>query len=126
MSTFTRAAEARRVVDLILNQLERMRSSPPDPNELRDAKALAVGRFALGLETSDAVMEALVDLDLYGLSDDSLDTYRTRVRAVSPAQTASMAMDLLHPQRAAIVVVGPAAQIAPTLKDLGSVEVVTP
>ena len=118
LSTFTRVSETR--------ELERARSEPPNEIELRDARALAVGSFSLGLETSAAVMGALVDLDVYGLPEDSLDTYRSRVRATRVEDTTRMAQTLLHPGRAAIVVVGPAESLVPQLEDLGPVEVVTP
>ncbi len=126
LSTFTRVSETRRAIDLALGELERARSEPPDENELRDARALAVGRFSLGLETSAAVLGALVDLDVYGLPEDSLDTYRSRVRAIRVEDTTRMAETLLHPERAAIVVVGPAESLVPQLEGLGPVEVVTP
>jgi zinc protease len=60
----------------------------------------------MGLETCDAVTASLVDLDVYGLPDDSLDTYRTRVRAITAADMAAVAQAHLHPERAAIVLVG--------------------
>jgi zinc protease len=126
VATFTRVPETRRALDLVLEQLEVARTDPPHEDELRDARALQVGQFSLGLETSRAVMSALVDLDVYGLPQDSLDTYRRRVRATTTADTARMARELLHPERAAIVLVGPAAELAPQLQGLGSVEVVKP
>jgi zinc protease len=126
VSTFTRVSQARRVVDLLLEELDRARSEPPTEAELRRARALAVGRFALGLETSAAVAESLVDLDIHGLPEDSLDTYRGRVRAVTVEDTAREARRLLHPERAAIVLVGPAEQLVPAFEDLGPLEMVQP
>jgi zinc protease len=126
VSTFTRVAEARRTLDLALAEIERFRREPPGEAELQDARALAVGEFSLGLETSDAVIAALVDLDVYGLPEDSLDTYRARVRAVGPEQIAELARRLLHPERAAIVLVGPAEVLRPQLEGLGPIEVVAP
>jgi zinc protease len=126
ISTFTRVSEVRTVVDLLLGELERMRAQPPTEDELSQAKTLAVGSFSLGLETSDAVIAGLVDLDVHGLPEDSLDTYRVRVRAVSTVDAAREARRLLHPERAAIVLVGPADEIVPQVEDLGPVEVVTP
>ena len=126
VSTFTRVPEVRRTLDLVLAELERAKSDPPSEEELRDARALTVGRFSLGLETSAAVVAALVDLDVYGLPEDSLDTYRSRVRATRVEDTARMARTLLHPERAAIVLVGPARDIVPQVEDMGLVEVVTP
>jgi zinc protease len=126
LSTFTRVPEVRRTLDLALAELERFRREPPTAKELQDARALAVGEFSLGLETSDSVRGALVDLDVYGLPEDSLDTYRARVRATTTEETAALAPRLLHPERAAIVIVGPAEKVLPQLEGLGPVEVVKP
>jgi len=124
--TFTRVPEVRRVLDLILVDLEKMREEPPTAQELRDAKALLVGHFGLGLETSTAVVSSEVDLAVYGLPEDSLDTYRGRVRAVETADTARMARELLHPERAVIVLVGPADALLAQVEDLGPVEIIQP
>jgi len=126
VSTFTRVPETRRVIDLLLAELERIAAEPPDAQELRDAQTLAAGHFALGLETSDAVVATLVELDVYDLPEDSIDTYRARVRAVTTEDTARVARALVHPQRAAIVLVGPADALRPQVQDLGPVEVVDP
>jgi predicted Zn-dependent peptidase len=72
------------------------------------------------------VTRALVDLDVQGLPADSLDTYRDRVLAATLDDVRRAARERLHPERAAIVVVGPAADLAPALEGLGPVEVVKP
>jgi zinc protease len=125
-STSTRVSETRRALDLLLAELARMRSEPPGDKELGWARTLMTGRFSMGLETSAAVMDALVDLDVYGLPEDSLDTYRSRVRAVSAEEVARAAREHLHPDRAAIVVVGPADALREQLAGLGPLEVRTP
>jgi zinc protease len=114
------------VVDLLLAELVRARSEPPMGSELEEMRALAVGQFALGIETSDAVLDSLVNLDIYDLPHDSLDTYRSRIRAVTAADVERLALELLHPDRAAIVLVGPAEALTPQLSDLGPIEVVQP
>jgi len=126
VATFTRVAEVRAVIDLLLAELERARRDPPAGLELEEIRALEVGQFALGLETSDAVLSSLVNLDIYGLPEDSLDTYRSTIRAVTAADVARLALELLHPERAAIVLVGPADALAPQLQDLGPIEIVRP
>lgn len=125
-STFTRVAETRRTLDLLLAELERGRAEPPDESELSWARTLTIGGFAMGLETSAAVMQSLVDLDVNGLPEDSLDTFRGRVRAVTAKDVRRAARAHLHPERAAIVLVGPASELVPQVQDLGPVEVVTP
>jgi zinc protease len=125
-ATFTRVEKTRTALDLLLAELARARSDPPADTELSWARTLATGSFSMGLETSDAVTASLVDLVVFGLPDDSLDTYRTRVRAVTPADIAAVAHAHLHPERAAIVLVGPAKAILPQLEGLGDVEIVKP
>ena len=126
VSTFTRVAEVRRVVDLLLSELSRVRSDPPSEDEVANAQSQKVGNFSLGLETSFAVTSSLVDLDVHGLPEDSLDTFRGRIRALTAEDAARAARDLVHPERAAILVVGPAEAILPQLEDLGAVEVIQP
>ena len=103
-----------------------MRSDPPGAAELGAVKSYVVGRFALNLETSSGVMAALVGLDVYGLPEDSLDTYRSRVRSIDTADTARVARALLFPDTSAIVVLGPAEVLVPQLEGLGPVRVIQP
>ncbi|MFK7896499.1 MAG: M16 family metallopeptidase [Myxococcota bacterium] len=127
ISTFTRVPEVRRVIDLVLGEMEAIRGGRPiDEEELSKFISYNVGRFGLGLETSEAVLGSIVDLRVHGLPDDSLDTFRGRVRDVTLADVAEAAQTRLHPDRAAIIVLGPADQIAPQLESLGDVEIVQP
>jgi zinc protease len=126
VSTFTKVPTTRKALDLVLAEIERMKTAPPDGAELADAKSLQVGSFALGLETSGRVVRSLVSLDVYGLPKDTLDTFRQRVRNVTAGTVEEMAVELLDPERAAIVVLGPAGALVPQLEDLGPVEVVQP
>jgi len=125
-ATATRVPEAGRAAELVLEVLEAGREKPPTDEEISLAKAGAAGRFALGLETSEALVSQLVELEVYGLPRDSLDTYRSRVVAVTPADVRRAAEAYLHPARAALVVVGPAEALVPQLEGLGPVEVVDP
>ena len=125
ISTFTRADQVRPALELLLEEVTAIRDTrPPDGLELRNAKAFSVGHFALGLETSESVMASLVNLDVYGLPEDSLDTYRSRVGTVTESEIAGLAHELLHPERAAIVIVGPATKLLPELEGFGPVQVV--
>jgi len=124
VSTATRVEEAGRVVDLLLEGIEGIRKSPPSDTELARVKSFIVGRFALNLETSDALVSSLVTLDVYGLPDDSLETYRSRVEAVRRTQAAKVAGEVLHPGHMAIVVLGPAKTLVPLLEAHGTVKVV--
>jgi zinc protease len=126
ISTSTRAPEAGRVVDIVLEEMERLRREAPGRDELRNARSMSAGRFVLGLETSAAIAGSLVELDVYGLPPDSLDTYRTRLNEVRLEEVHEAARRLLHPDRVAIVAVGPAEVLRPQLERFGPVEVVKP
>lgn len=127
VSTFTRVAETRRAVDLVLSQIEAIRGPQPQTaDELAKAKSYSAGQFALGLETSAALAAALVNLEVYGLPPDSLDTYRSRVNAVTVSKTREVAEALLHPGRVAIVLLGPADELRPLMEGLGPIEIIEP
>lgn len=127
ISTFTRVAKVRRVIDLILEEVEAIGSDRPvSEEELGKFISYNVGRFGLSLETSDAVLASLVDLEVHDLPEDSLERYRDRIRAVSLEDVTEAAKIRLHPDRAAILVLGPAELLVPELEGLGPVEVRKP
>ena len=124
--TFTRVPKVGEAVTGILEELERVRTDPPSQAELASVQSERAGQFALALETSAQVASALVDLEVYDLPPDSLDSYRGRVRAVTVAETSAAARELIDPARASIVVVGPAETLRPQLEPFGTVEVEKP
>ena len=69
---------------------------------------------------------------LHEVSDYELRTrlrdpqFAGRVQAVTAADVAGAARDLLHPGRAAIVLLGPAEALRPQFEDLGEITVVDP
>jgi zinc protease len=127
ISTFTKLETVRRVVDLVLGEGEAIREARPiDETELAKFVSYSVGSFGLSLETSRAVLASLVDLEVHGLPDDSLDTFRGRVGAVELEQVQAAARARLHPERVVIVVLGPAKVLVPQLEGLGPIEVVKP
>lgn len=126
VSTFTRVPEVGKLLASAFEELERLRSAPPAGAELEKARSLRVGSFPLQLETSAAVMSALLDLEVYGLPRDTLDTYRARLRAITPEQIAATARALVQPEQATIVLVGPAAALREAASAYGEVKVVAP
>ncbi len=127
ISTFTRVPKVGEVLEVVLEEMEAIRSDRPvTQEELEKFISYNVGRFGLSLETSDAVLSSLVDLDVFGLPENSLDTYRSRVRAVTLEDVTRAARDRLHPDRTAIIVLGPAEALVPQLEHLGEIEIREP
>jgi zinc protease len=124
VSTSTRVPEAGHAVEIVLAELARMKTEPPTASDLRLVKSFSAGRFVLALETPEAIAGALMDLDVYELPSDSLDTYRSRVQNVTRDEILDAADRLLHPDRIAIVAVGPAEKLRSQLEQFGAVTVV--
>lgn len=127
ISTFTKVESVRRVVDLVLAEMDAIREARPvDAEELAKFVSFSAGSFGLSLETSGAVLSSLVDLEVHGLPEDSLDTFRARVGEASLEAVRAAAKSRLYPERAAIVILGPVAALRPQLEGLGPIEVVAP
>ncbi len=112
----------------LMHQLKRMGTEPVSAKDLASAKNSLVGRFPLTIETADQVATAAQDVKLYGLPADYLQTYRTRLAAVTPAEIMAASKSVIRADRALIVVVGDGAKVYPKLKaaGLGPVRIVSP
>ncbi len=113
------------LVDL-LAELDRIRQEPVTPAELAGARDFLVGVFPLRFETPGPVVGALGGIVVHDLPDDELATYRGRIEAVTAGDVQDTAEARIHPDRAAIVMVGDAARITAELETaaIGPVEVV--
>lgn len=97
-------------------ELDRIRTEPAPAKEMSDAKAYLTGVFPLRLETQEGLIEQLVTIRMMGLPVDYLETYRDRVNAVTAADVQRIAQKYVTPDKAAIVIVGDAKEIAEQIK----------
>ncbi|HEY4228370.1 MAG TPA: insulinase family protein, partial [Candidatus Limnocylindrales bacterium] len=100
----------------IIIELEGMRSAPPTRDELHAARDYLVGVFPLRFETPPAVVGALAGLIIQGLPMDELDRYRSAIDAVTADAVHAAANEHIHPDELAIVLVGDADAILPSLE----------
>lgn len=105
----------------MLVQLRRIREEPVSQAELDAAKSLLVGSFPLRFETAAQTAGQIATVRLLGLPVDALRNYTARVSAVTAADVQRVARQYLHPDRAAIVVVGDASKILEPLKRIAPV-----
>jgi len=108
----------------IFYELERVRAEDVSDKELTDAKTYLTGTFPIRLETQEGLVDQLVQIRMNGLPPDYLQTYRDNVQRVTKDEVRRVAARYVTPDRAAIVVVGDAAEIreqvapfAPRLED---------
>jgi zinc protease len=102
----------------ILGELERMRSTMPDGDEVSLVTSYLEGVFPIRFETTEAIASALAALTTFQLPDDYYDTYRSHIRAVTAESIAQAARRHLHTDRLQIVAVGDPDRIGEQLGSL--------
>ena len=107
----------------IFYEMDNLRSVPVPTAELADAQNYLSGIFSMGLATQDGLLSQLSTVALNELPDDYLETYRQRVRALTPEDLLATARKYLDSANMQIVVVGDRAQIEEQAALFGEVEV---
>jgi zinc protease len=105
-----------------LAAVDRVRAEPVGDDELEETKNYLIGVFPYTLQTNAGLLNRLADLALYALPNDHLERAMDEIEAATPGAIRALAERHLRPERAAIVAVGPAAQLAPQLERFGEVE----
>ena len=78
----------------------------PTAAELEGAKQNVVGGFALRIDSNQKILNYLAMIGFYRLPLDYIDTFTTRVEAVTLAQVQDALRRRIQPDRMATVVVG--------------------
>ncbi|HTH36541.1 MAG TPA: pitrilysin family protein [Pyrinomonadaceae bacterium] len=97
-------------------ELNRIRDEDVLPAELADAKNFLTGVFPIRAETQEGLTNLIVTQELYGLSEDYLQTYRENVAAITVDDVRRVAMKYIHPDNLAIVIVGDAVEVLPQVE----------
>ncbi len=97
-------------------ELGRISSEPVSEKELADAKSYLTGVFPIRLETQEGLIDQLVQIKMFGLPDNYLNTYRSQIQAVTREQIQAVALKYVRPDEAAIVIVGDGNQLTEQIK----------
>ena len=103
-------------------ELQRIANESVSSQELTNARRALIGRFALSLDSPQALMGNLATQKIYGLPADYWDTYPQRVEAVTPADIQRVAKKYYDTGRLQIVAVGDANELNKVLAKYGAVE----
>ncbi len=118
-SASVRTAKTDSAVMEFLNEIKRMRTDKVSDEELRTAKALYNGSFALGLEDPARTATFASNILINNLPADFYKTYLQRVNAVTADDVLRVARKYMNYDNTRVVVVGNASQMLPALKKLG-------
>lgn len=114
--TQTKNQTAAEVVALMTAEMARMGAAPVPEAELATRKAVLVGNFGRGVETTDGIAGILGEYVLDGVPLGELQSYTAKVEAVTPAAVQAASAALLDPKAASVAVVGDAKQFLAPLK----------
>jgi predicted Zn-dependent peptidase len=107
----------------IFYEIDKLRSTPVPEAELADAQNYLSGVFSMGLATQDGLLSQFSTVALNELPDDYLETYRAKVRAITPGDLLETARKYFDSANMQIVVVGDRAQIESQAALFGELEV---
>ena len=107
----------------IFYEMDKLRALLVPEQELADARNYVSGVFSLGLATQDGLLSQLATVALNDLPDDYLETYREKVRALTPDDLLATARKYLDSANMQIVVVGDRTQIEPQAALYGELDV---
>jgi zinc protease len=85
ISTFTKNATTREIVDAVLDVVKRFRDEPLSQAEVDHAKSSLLGRFPLTLETPAGLATMISTIEVYKLPKDYVETFAGCVRALTAA-----------------------------------------
>ncbi|HEV8582857.1 MAG TPA: pitrilysin family protein [Thermoanaerobaculia bacterium] len=110
----------------VLHELQRIRESLVEPEELDETRSYMVGVFPYTVQTIGDLAKRLETLYVYDLPDDYYDGYLQRADGVTREEILEVARRHLDPERIAVVAVGPVETLEPQLEALGPVAVWSP
>ena len=114
----TSGANARTVVQLILEEFARLKSEPMGDEELRRTKDFLKGSTLLGLESTMSRMSNLARQEMYFGRYITMDEIAREVEAVTSDDVLAVARELLDRKRLALTVLGPLQGARITRADL--------
>ncbi|RNI23610.1 insulinase family protein [Rufibacter latericius] len=100
----------------IMFEMDRLRKEPVSAEELQKVKNMIIGSFARSLENPLTVAMFAINTARYNLPKDYYANYLRNVAAVTPADIQRVAQQYLQPEKAYLVAVGNAREIADKLK----------
>ncbi len=117
----TKSSSTVAATQAMLNEIGRLKTVPPTPDELRKAKDQVLNSFIFNYDSRDKILSEQVTLAFYGYPTDFLEKYKAGIEKVTAADVSRVANKYIDVSKLAIVVVGNESEIIPPLSTLGKV-----
>jgi zinc protease len=117
----TKSASTLPATQAMLEEIGRLKTDPPTPEELHNAKDEELNSFIFNYDTPEKTLNEQVLLAFYGYPPDFLEKYKDGIERVTAADVSRVANKYIDVSKLAIVVAGNKSEIDPPLSKLGKV-----
>ncbi|HLU47523.1 MAG TPA: pitrilysin family protein [Planctomycetota bacterium] len=107
----SRSDAVARALEIVLEEIERIRTVSPTREEVDDAIQHILGLLPTQFTTANQVANTFASDELFGRPADFWATFEEKVRAITPADVLRVAKEHLHPDRLLVLIVGHAEAI---------------
>jgi len=120
-SAGTKSVSTVAATQAILEEIGRLKTKPPTPEEMRQAKDQVLNSFIFRYDTPEKTLNEQAMLAFYSYPPDFLDRYKDGIEHVTAADVTRVANKYIDTSKLAILVVGNKSEIKPELSTLGKV-----
>lgn len=124
VSCQTKLESTSRAISIALEELDKIRKTPVDKDELVQAKETFMNQFVFRFTTSASIVGQKVDIEYEELPLNYLETYLDNVQAVTQEDVQRVARKYLHPDEIKVLVVGDKEKFDKPLDSFGKVNVI--
>lgn len=117
----TKSASTVAATQAMMEEIGRLKTMPPSPEELRKAKEQVLNSFIFHYDSRDKTLSEQVTLAFYGYPSDYLEKYKAGIEKVTAEDVSRVANKYIDVSKLATVVVGNQQGIVPPLSKLGPV-----
>jgi len=121
-NSFTKLETAQALAEVVLGEIEAFQKKGPTPSELVAVKQYLCGCFPMAIQTNDAFLASLADIEFYGLPENWIEQYRDNILAVDMKQARQAARDYLATDNRLLVFAGTTDALASRLERLGPIQ----
>ncbi|MBD3218346.1 MAG: hypothetical protein GF310_08720 [candidate division Zixibacteria bacterium] len=124
VKTFTKNESTAEAIDLIYQELRKIREEQITEKELNDTRNFYGGYIPIQFETPDKIATYMETIYLYDLGEDYYNRYLDAIANTTRGDVQEVAQEYIDPNNMLIVVVGKADEVKSQLEKYGELEVV--
>lgn len=119
--TSTKSGTTAAAIDALYKEVDNLRTSPPTPEELKNAKDEVLNSFIFNYDSKENILRERMQLEFYNYPADYLERYRAAVEKVTIDDVSRVANKYVDKNKLAVLVVGNPAEFDRQLSSFGPV-----